>query len=83
MNTLQRILSPSGKLYFSVPIGKERIEFNAHRVLSPDTVLDTLDELELQSFAAIIDGDLDNSVTPDALDVRSGEYNCGLFEFTK
>jgi SAM-dependent methyltransferase len=81
MRSLQRVLAPSGKLYFSVPVGEERVEFNAHRVFSPHTILDTFDELELVSFAAVVDGDIDKSATPD--DVTGGQYNCGLFEFTK
>ncbi len=32
MASLQRVLSPGGRLYFSVPVGRERVEFNAHRV---------------------------------------------------
>lgn len=83
MQSLQRVLAPGGKLYFSVPIGKERVEFNAHRVFSPRTVLDTLDELELVSFAATIDGNLNTSVAPDDLGDRRDGHNCGLFEFTK
>jgi SAM-dependent methyltransferase len=82
MRSLQRVLAPEGKLYFSVPIGKERVEFNAHRVFSPDTVLSTFDELELISFAAIIDGNLNMSVTPEELGDKEDGYNCGLFEFT-
>ena len=30
MNELQRVLKPGGKLYFSVLIGQERVEFNAY-----------------------------------------------------
>ncbi len=83
MNALQTVLAPGGKLYFSVPLGKERVEFNAHRVFSHRTVLDTFDELELVSFGAIIDGDLNTSVTPDDLADRGDSHNCELFEFKK
>jgi SAM-dependent methyltransferase len=83
MKSLQRVLAPGGKLYFSVPIGEERIEFNAHRVFSPHTVLNTFDELELVSFAATIDGSLNRSVTPAELGNKTDGYDCGLFEFTK
>lgn len=34
LNNLYRILKPGGKFYFSVPIGPQRTEFNAHRVFS-------------------------------------------------
>ena len=32
MSELQRVLAPAGRLYFSVPIGRERLESHAHRV---------------------------------------------------
>lgn len=81
MSNLQRVLAPGGRLYLSVPVGTERVEFNAHRVLSPHTVLETFEELELQSLDGVIDGELVESVSPD----RLGEehWACGLFEFTK
>jgi len=39
INSLERVLAKGGKLYFSVPIGKERLNFNAHRVFDPQTIL--------------------------------------------
>ena len=83
MKSLQRVLAPGGKLYFSVPVsGHERVEFNAHRVLSPTTVLKTFDRLKLVSFSCVKDdGHLYEDVAPSAAaDQRSG---CGLFEFAK
>jgi len=40
MKSLQRVLAPGGRLYFSVPNGRERVEFNAHRVFNSNTVLE-------------------------------------------
>ncbi len=34
LNNIYRMLKKEGKFYFSVPIGEQRIEFNAHRVFS-------------------------------------------------
>lgn len=81
MNSLQRVLSKNGKLYFSVPVGQERVEFNAHRVLSPYTVLDKFDELELERLDGVIDGEFVKSPSPKELEKQ--EFACGLFEFTK
>ncbi len=36
---MQRILRPGGLLYLSVPVGEQRIEFNAHRVFSLDYLM--------------------------------------------
>jgi hypothetical protein len=82
MASLERVLAPGGRLYFAVPVGRERVEFNAHRVFAPQTVLDSFPNLTLLSFSAVMDdGDLyaDN---PLAL-AASAEFGCGIFEFTK
>jgi len=82
MKSLQRVLKPSGTLYFSVPIGNERLLFNAQRVFEPATIIETFDELELLSFAAVnksgdfvADASMENHI--------ENSYICGLFEFTK
>lgn len=36
---LQSMVKPGGRLYLSVPIGPERLEFNAHRVFAIETLL--------------------------------------------
>ncbi len=82
MRSLARVLAPNGRLYLSVPIGRQRVVFNAHRVFSPLTVIETMADLRLVSFAAVNDaGDL---VEPaDPADFVSAKLACGLFEFTK
>ncbi len=83
LGELQRVLKPGGRLYLGVPIGVERLFFDAHRVFDPKTVLDTLNQLKLLSFSYVNDsGDLLDS----GVDVRGlpeMKYGCGLFEFTK
>ena len=82
MRSLARVLKPGGRLYFSVPIGVERLEFNAHRVFSPRTVLEQFKSLRLVSFAGVNDtGELQPEAQPD--DYLSARFSCGLFEFTK
>lgn len=39
--SLINLVTPGGKLWISVPIGVQRIEFNAHRVFHPSTIIDT------------------------------------------
>ena len=39
LRQLKRMVKPGGRLYLSTPIGDERIEFNAHRIFSPSTVI--------------------------------------------
>jgi len=82
MQSLQRVLRPGGRLYFSVPIGRERVEFNAHRIFDVKTILSTFGGLELVSFSYIgDDGDLYEGASPDS--VPPMNLGCGLFEFTK
>jgi hypothetical protein len=82
MSALQRVLSPGGRLYFSVPIGRERVEFNAHRVFAAQTILNSFPLLQLVSFSLVgDDGRLYQNVDPAA--IPPSELACGLFEFTK
>lgn len=82
MLAMQRVLHPGGRLYLSVPVGRERLCFNAHRVFSPRRVLDVVADLNLVSFAAVDDsGRFLEAVKPDEL--ADQEYACGLFEFTR
>lgn len=82
MDSLQHVLAPGGKLYFSVPVGRERVEFNAHRVFSPSTILKRFSLLRLESFSFVADdGSLHQDTEP--LDLPASEMACGLFEFSK
>ncbi len=82
MRELARVVAPGGNLYFGIPVGRERVCFNAHRVLSPHTVRSAFSSLELVSFAGVDDrGDL---VDPARLeDFEHAEYACGLFHFRR
>lgn len=82
MASLQRVLAPGGRLYFSVPVGRERVEFNAHRVFAPQTILNCFSLLQLASFSFVgDDGNLYEDNHPASL--PQSEMACGLFEFTK
>jgi len=82
MQSLSRVLMPGGRLYFSVPIGKERLQFNSQRIFNPMTIIEIFNELTLVSFSVVNDmGDyIENVCPPDFTDLKCG---CGLFEFTK
>lgn len=79
---LQRVLQPGGRLFLSVPVGRERVCFNAHRVFSPSAVRSFFHELQLQSFSLVDDSGQFNEGVP--LEAAGGlEYGCGLFEFVR
>ncbi|HEY6342767.1 MAG TPA: DUF268 domain-containing protein [Bryobacteraceae bacterium] len=81
MMALQRVLAPGGRLYFSVPVGRQCVRFNAHRIFDVRTVLETFTELELLSFSFVAsDGRLHEDTVVERAISADG---CGLFEFTK
>jgi SAM-dependent methyltransferase len=56
LEQLKRMVAPGGRLYLSTPIGPERVEFNAHRVFAPKTVLGWFSgDWEIECFAVIDD----------------------------
>ena len=87
-DSLYRMLQPNGILYLGFPIGRERIEFNAHRVFAIKTVIGWAKErFDLSGFSYVDDqGALHENVTldDDALSNNLGlHYGCGIFEFRK
>lgn len=84
MRSLARVLKKGGKLYFSTPIGRQRLEFNAHRVFAPATIIDTFTKagLKVAETAVITSkGKLVEKANP--LKYESENFACGLFIFTK
>lgn len=88
LNNLHRILKPGGKLYFSVPIGPQRIEFNAHRVFSVSYLQECFDgKYSIDRFSFVDDhGDLHENTPITETDTQNNfgcVYGCGIFEMTK
>lgn len=79
---LQRVLGLGGQLLFSLPIGRPRTCFNAHRVHSSSDVLDMFPELELVEFSGVDDdGNFKRFRSLSDLDLCS--YGCGMFRFVR
>lgn len=88
LDNLHRLLKPGGRLYLSVPIGPQRIEFDAHRVFSVAYLLELFDgKYHLERFSFIDDDSrLHEEVTMTASDIAHDfgcDYGCGIFELTK
>lgn len=79
---LARILAPGGNLYLSLPVGKPRLCFNAHRIHSPFQILDYFNGLKLVDFCAIDDGGRFIE-SADINLLSQSDYACGLFHFSK
>lgn len=79
---LARVLAPGGQLYFSLPVGRSRVCFNAHRVHSPEQILAFFSNLKLENFALVDD---QGKFVPDA-PIQGWEgldFGCGMFHFSK
>lgn len=77
---ISRVLAPDGNLLFSLPVGRPRVCFNAHRIHSPLQVLTCFKGLELIEFSAVDDrGKFREKADLDEMGQAS--YACGLFWF--
>jgi len=79
---LSRVLAVNGNLYFSVPVGKPRLCFNAHRIHSPKQIISYFQDLNLIELSGVDDqGLFKENMDIDILE--KSDYACGLFWFTK
>jgi SAM-dependent methyltransferase len=88
LNNIHMMLKSQGVFYFSVPIGKQRIEFNAHRVFSIAYLLKLFeDKFTVERFSFVDDdGALSENIELSAEMIKNDcycHYGCGIFELTK
>lgn len=88
LNNIYKMLKGRGKFYFSVPIGPQRVEYNAHRVFALGYIMELLGEhYVIDSFSYVSDdGNLheDVALESELIEHSCGcEYGCGIFELTK
>ena len=82
------MVQPGGRFYYSVPIGPQRIEFNAHRVFALSYLLGMFaGRLNLDTFAFVDDlGHFHRCSSLTEEDISNDcrcRYGCGIFELTK
>ena len=79
---LQRIVAPGGQLLVSLPVGRPRVCFNAHRVHDPRDVAAVFDELELVEFSGVDDaGSFARHRRLDELADQA--YACGMYRLAR
>ncbi len=88
LNNIYKLLKRNGKLYFSTPIGPQRIEFDAHRVFSLQYLLAIFENKYLvSSFSYINDQNiLFENAELNQQNIKNNfncNYGCGIFELTK
>jgi SAM-dependent methyltransferase len=88
LENLGKLLKPGGILYFSTPIGPQRVEFNAGRVFSSDYLWKLLTPgYRILSFSFVDDqGDLHEDI-PVTAELIANNFHCrngcGIFELEK
>jgi SAM-dependent methyltransferase len=85
LSNLALILRPGGRLYLSVPIGPQRIEFNGQRVFAVSHLFDLIrKDFEVEQFSFVDDqGDLHQRVQLDDSLIQSNygcHFGCGIVE---
>jgi len=88
LRNMAKILRSGGVFYLSVPVGNERVEFNAHRVFDPNIIVDAAkkNQLLLRDFALFRadNGLVDMDPTHETLSsIGQSRYGLGIFTFTK
>jgi SAM-dependent methyltransferase len=88
IRNMARILCPGGIFYLSVPVGVERVEFNAQHVFNPKTIVDIAknNQLLLREFALFSadSGLVETDVALKSLvAVGKRRYCLGIFSFVK
>ncbi len=84
-DNIQKKLKKGGRLYLSVPVGRERVEFNAHRVFYASTILECFHDLHLEEFSCTAEGKIEYNADIHKYDndPHNGEWRYGLFVFIK
>ena len=80
INELKRVLAYNGDLLFVVPIGKSRIQFNAHRIYSHNKILEYFKDFKLMEFAIVPE---DLIINPSEEIINSQTFACGCYWFRK
>jgi hypothetical protein len=85
---IYKLLRKDGKFYFSVPLGKQRVEFHAHRVFSLKYLLELITPYyEINAFSYIDDNNVfyeNVIISEDKIANNCGcRWGCAIFELTK
>jgi SAM-dependent methyltransferase len=79
---LERILAPGGELYFSTPVGRQRLVFNKHRIFDPLAVPRLFGGCDLAEFSVEEEGRRFTR-NADPSRYRDAELCCGMYHFRK
>lgn len=83
--SIQRKMCVGGHILISVPVGKQRVEFNAHRVFRARTIIDKFDLCDLMEYDVVL-GDcsgIEEDVDVEKYDYLDVSHRVGMFHFIK
>ena len=88
IRNMARMVRDGGYFYLSVPVGQEKVYFNAHRVFDPETIIkvSALNHLSLEEFVLIDLNDRMQAFTAHEVNfqlIRQRKYSLGIFIFRK
>lgn len=84
-DAIQNKLRKDGKIYIAVPVGREHVEFNAHRVFKASTIIGCFNRCKLVEYSVAHEKEIEYNVGIDKYDNEpySGAGAFGLFYFQK
>lgn len=80
---LVRVMKKGGNLLIVLPVGKQRIEFNAHRIYSYQEVIKLFSNLKIKENYLISDNNKKPITNASTRAINSCSYGCGCFWFVK
>ncbi|WNO05822.1 DUF268 domain-containing protein [Rhodoferax mekongensis] len=85
---MAKLLRPGGTFYLAVPIGREKVEFNANRIFDPRSIirLAQANVLSLQRLVVITNGSTVKDAQPidnELQALANEDYGLGIFVFKK
>ena len=84
ISELLRVTAPGGNLLIVVPVGKARVQFNAHRIYDAAEFIEYFTGTVLVESALIEDSGSNGIIlNPSNAQFRSQVYGCGCFWFRK
>lgn len=83
--SIQKKMKKGGKAYISVPIGKERLQFNAHRIFYPQTIVTCFQNMKLLEFSCATCDSIEKNISLEKYnnEMQSRGDRFGLFYFEK
>jgi len=82
-DAIAALVAPGGVFYLSFPVGRSRVEFNAHRVFAPGEPLEWADgRFTLERFDYVDDAGALH-VSAKVEDAAALDYGCGIYTLRK